>query len=451
MGREFEEERIFSEEIDRLLSARARGEEASVEAAATAAAAAAAAATAGANEDFRSALEFARRMVDLRVSPSPQFESHLKATLLEKLAEKESNRAPLRGWFWKLIPSQPIFQAAVAMAVVFIVGTIVWATLFRPEQQMVVQAPVTPPVTYAPITPAPTTHAPSTTAAAPVTATPAQTTVPPATSAPPPATSAPSATALPGGANVFLSTSASTDKASYLPGEPVNIQVSLTNITSQPVEMKEFPPILSLMESSTQQPVYTFASGAMSRTLSPRETVSYILTWNQLDERNRHVAPGVYYLELEEVYSQGGPVRMDLTRPVYFSILPASGAGGLQAPQGLNQPVTANGITVTLTGVDSTPSGITVTASITPPPDYVLKQTAAGLNPTLDYRSQARYALNGNWFEKTAPSYAEYFADRMEQTWLVPVGAGVQVDTLDLVLDNVGGWVGPWEFEISLK
>jgi hypothetical protein len=438
MGREYEEEKLFTEKIDRLLAGeKIRTDEI-------------------ADGDLRSALDFAQKMIDLRAAPSVQFESRLKAGLLQQLTEKENNRAARQGWFWKLIPSQPLFQAVAVLAVMFIVGGVLWATIFRPAGQLVVQAPgITPPVTYAPFTPAPA--ATTTPAAAATTAAPA-TTVIPATTAPPIMTTAPASTptptvtvAAPGGI-VYLRSSASTDKAAYLPGELINIQVELTNITHQPVVLNEFPPTLSLMQSESQKPVYTFNAGLVSRTLAPGETIAYNIAWNQLDDKGRHVSPGGYYLELEEVYRQGQSVHMDLVKPAGFAILPASYAGGAQrSVEGINRPLTLNGITVTLQQIEFNSAGITLSAFITAPPDYVLKDSAAGLSSAVDYRTQARYAVNGSWFAKTEPSFVEYFGSGMQQTWFIPLQSPAEITDLNLVIDNIGSWAGPWEFRITLK
>jgi hypothetical protein len=438
MGREYEAERLFCAQLDRLLAGEdvvVRPDETYGEPDGTY------------NDDLRSALDFARKMAGLRVVPDPRFSAGLKARLLQELQEKEERRAAGQGWSWRwlgqLFPSRPLFQAVTVLAVVLIVSGILWATVFRPTQELMVSGPgKTPPAAYGPIATTP----PATTMAAPA----APTAVASATSAPVPApSSAPPAPGL----NVYLSASASTDKAAYQPGETVRIQVSLKNIASQPVTLKEFPPLLSLMQSDTRQPVYTFQSGKLSRTIPPGETVNYSLTWDQLDARGRHVSPGGYFLELEEVYRQGLSMPMDLASPVYFQVLPPpSSTGGAGRPvEGLNRPLTMSGITVTLQHLELTERGVTISAFNSPPPDYVLKQDSTGLNPTIDYRTQARFSVDGSWFEKTQPSLVEYFAGGMKQSWFLPLSSPDQVSKLDFILDNIAGWQGPWEFVITLK
>ncbi len=110
MGREYEEEKLFSEKIDLLLAGKGVDNGPDVA------------------EDERTAVEFARKMTDLRVSPSPAFQSYLKAKLLENLHEQETAS---RGWFWKLVPREPLWQAVAVIAIMCVVGGILWGTLFR--------------------------------------------------------------------------------------------------------------------------------------------------------------------------------------------------------------------------------------------------------------------------------------------------------------------------------
>jgi hypothetical protein len=414
MGRESEVERLFTKNIDRLLA----GEKVPTEGLA--------------DEDLRTALNFAKKMIELRVSPSAQFESRLKAGLLGKIAEKERARESRQGWFWRLVPTQPLAQAIAIIAVLLVVGGALFAAL-RPTQQLMVKAPETnlPALTAPPSTAAPATVVPATT---------------------PAATSQPATPTAPAGGTLYIRSNASTDKSSYVPGEQVYIQVNMTNITKSAVILEQYPPTLSLMRVQTGQPVYTFTAGVTPRTINPGETATYSLSWDQLDAHGRHVTPGGYYVELEEVYRQGQSVHLDLAKPAYFNIstpTPAGGAAG--SVSGLNQPLTVNGITITLTQMEFSSAGITATAFITPPPDYVLQQTITGLSPTLDYRTQVRYAVDSNWLEKTEPSLVEYFPDGMTQTWFMPSTSGREISGLTLIIDNIGPWQGPWEFKISIK
>lgn len=279
MGSERDVERKFSEQVDRLLA----GEEVKIDAAA--------------EKESGAELDTARKIIALRPAPSSQFQTALKQRLLRKLAEQETatRSKEKENWLWKLLPRQRAWQAAVAMLLIVVVGGIIWGRgIFKPE--------VTPPLASAP--PAQLKGA-----------------VPPAASTTPTLTkeAAPRPASAP---PVHLKIDASTDRSVYLPGQEVKIEVVLKNVTPEPFVIEQFPPILSLMQAESRQPVYTFASGKAARTLAPDETAEFVLVWNQLDDRGRYVRSGDYYLELEDLDYQGRALQLNFSQPVRFGILP---------------------------------------------------------------------------------------------------------------------------------
>jgi hypothetical protein len=294
MGRAYEEEKIFAEQLDKALAGQTVSSSAETA------------------DELRSSLEFSEKMVALRASPRPQFQSALKANLLVKLNEQEAQRSAGRAWFWKILPREPIWQVITVLAIMVIVGGVVWGTLFQPGSQQVVQAPTLPPSAAGP---APqTSSAPVMTTAAPGTSPPSTVAAPTTTAA---ATAAPTSSAP---SNRYLAADGSTDKSVYQSGEPVKISVSWKNLTSQNLTINEFPPIVSLMESSDAKPVFTFPAGQTSRTLSPGGSAAYTFTWNQKDAQGNPANPGKYYVELEELYFNGQSVKMNLDRPVIFTL-----------------------------------------------------------------------------------------------------------------------------------
>jgi hypothetical protein len=285
------EEILFSEKLDRLLA----GEEIQLEA--------------ELDSDLRTALDFAGKMKSLRSAPSPQFQANLKARLLQKLDEREA-RTEAGGWFSRLI-RQPVWQAVAVLVLMIVVGGgIMWrAGLFNTSGPGTTNQPPMggsgPSVAAPALTVAPTTSAPATNTAPTTTA---------------PATGGSAAPTYYEGNRYLLIASASTDKFSYQPGELVNIRMEWQNVTSGNLTIDEYPPILSVMDKSTGQPIFTFKAGSNSITLAPGQKVDYVESWNQLDDNGKPVAPGTYYLELEEMYYQGKSVPMTLSEPVSFVI-----------------------------------------------------------------------------------------------------------------------------------
>lgn len=110
MGRE-SMEMDFADNIDRMLA----GEEVSL--------------GAEASEDYRSALSFARKMIELRPTPSAAFATRLKVSLLPRLSEQEAKRASI----WASLWHNPIWRALVpiALVVVLAVGVLWGAGILR--------------------------------------------------------------------------------------------------------------------------------------------------------------------------------------------------------------------------------------------------------------------------------------------------------------------------------
>jgi hypothetical protein len=401
MGREYEEEKLFSDNIDRLLA----GEDVL--------------AGADMDNDSRTALDFARKMTLLRPAPSPQFQSHLKARMLQKLSEQEPQSK--QGWFWKLFPREPVWQVVTVLVIMFVVGTVLWSTIFRTPQPVIVNAPsVTPPA----MTSAPASMLPATTA---------------------PASASPVYS--PGN---LLTAEANTDKPVYAQGEKVTISVSLRNVTSEPFTVYQFPPILSLMQSSGQ-PVYTFGAGKTSRTLAPGETVKYDEIWDQHDSKGRSVSAGSYYLELENIDYQGRALQLNLTQTVRFDIVPASsGINGAGRILNINQSQSVNGLTINVQKVELD-NGISVTAFISPPPDYVLLPGTPVLSSTKNFKASAGYSIDGSWIRDIGLSSVEYFAEAMIHTWYIPEPVSQSAAEMTFIVNAVGSVTGPWWFNVSLK
>jgi hypothetical protein len=183
---------------------------------------------------------------------------------------------------------------------------IAWAAGLHPEEPVIVSVPTTKPAATVPAT----TTRPNNPAGYDTMTTQPATVNLPTTVAP---------TSIPG---VLLQAEGKTNKPAYVSGEEIQIEVNLRNVSSQPLTVERFPPILSLMQSETRQPVYTFRAGSDSKLLSPNATASFVLNWNQLDFKGQMVPYGGYYLELEDLGFQGQAVQLNFTRPVSFDIVP---------------------------------------------------------------------------------------------------------------------------------
>ena len=373
------------------------------------------------DKDLSLTLAFAQKIASLRVAPSPEFKSQLKARLLQKIVEQEeATRLKTKsGWLSWFNQHQVIWQAITAVLVVFVIGGLLWGTgLFKFSNH-----PTTTTTTASVTTTKTTTTSTTKTTTTTTTMTSTTTTTPTNLGEP-------------------LLANASTDKSSYPAGESVSIQVSLTNVTSSPITLEQFPPILSLMQADSLQPVYTFAAGTIEKTIAPHQTTSFTVTWNQQDAKGIAVTPGVYYLELEDLNYQGQTIKLNLANPVRFSILPAT-TNNLDSDRllSVNQSLTDNGVTVTINSITIFKNGgVQVLATIPLPADY-----PSGNNT--DYRAAAYYSIDSGWVDDAGLSQMS----GTTHIWQIPVTISQDNYELIFIITSVGTHQGYWEFHIPLK
>jgi hypothetical protein len=371
MGREREMERKFSRYLDAMLAGK------NVEADPTA------------DKEMLATLDFARKLPGLCATPSPKFQARLKAALLNKLAEQEAREKEKSG-FWGGLYKQPIWQAALVAVFMILIVSVMWrAGLLWP------------------MLPSPSPMATPTTTTAPTST---------ATQAPTLATQ--------------FRVDAQTDKSIYRPGEAVNIEVTMKNTSAGPLTVDKYPPILSLMQSGTNQTAYTFAGGTGPRTFAAGESASYNLAWDQMDYKGRP-ATGSYYLELEDLENKGQAIKLNLVNPVYFEIRTDATQTGTTRTIEVNASQSSNGITVTMQRMAISDYGIGLYASVTPPGDYKAVKGISGYRATQDYTATATYSFDQGWVNEARQSSVEYLANGMNHTWtvLVAVPAGAMSST----------------------
>jgi hypothetical protein len=355
-------EKLFSEDIDRLLA----GEELKTEA--------------GAGKEVSEALDFARKMIAATPEPGAGFKAQLQARLLQRLAEHETAK---KGWFQRLIPRQPVWQAAAALVLVAVIGVAVWISGLRTTPEPVVTAGI-------------------------------------------------------------IQVEARTDKAVYGLGEDVEVEVTLKNVSSESVQIEPFPPILSFMREDSRQPIYTYRAGSDKRTLPSGGETSFTVSWDQRDLTGGYAGNGSYYIELEDITYQDQQVKLKLSAPVSFDILPVpQDIGEINQTLDLDLSRTAAGITVTIQRLEFADRGARITAIVSPVP--------AGDRQASDYFAYASYYLDGGWVKNAGLSAVEKTSGGMKHTWYLtgPIPRGTS--ELLFIVMNVGSAEGPWQFRIPLE
>ena len=117
MGNEINEERQFSENIERLLG----GEDVK--------------AGQDVSEDYRTAVDFSKKLIKSRVDPSPSFKTRLKERLLLKLAKQgaAARQKERVNWFWEglknLVPQNAAWRTATVTVVLMLVAVgVLWGS-----------------------------------------------------------------------------------------------------------------------------------------------------------------------------------------------------------------------------------------------------------------------------------------------------------------------------------
>jgi len=409
MDKRTKEEREFAESIDRLLT----DEEVT--------------ASEEMNEDYRTAVNFARKLTEFRANPSPQFKDQLKQRLLLKLTQQEvvARQEEEAKSFWEflrnLVPQNPAWRTAVATLVVVLVAAgVLWRV------GMFTQAPVLEGL-----------GGEGAEVRAPV---------------PVPALGVEMEAAL----QPLLELEAVPLEPTVFPfGNTVTIVLAFKNSSSELITVTPFPPAAHIVGSRTIGPVHSFAEGDDSLELSASEIVSHTLIWDQRDSSGEQVAPGWYNVYAGEVtiYKDTEPAETHLSFGTLTHLLIQHPQGAMEKVIELDLTETAGGLSITLEQVELHNQGV-IFSAFTTPPDYSPPQDSKshplkGLIPAL-----AEYTVDGVTIQA---KYSELMAleDGIRMTW----GRGesylnpVPSDATKLVfrIISFGDWQGPWEFMLPLQ
>jgi hypothetical protein len=289
---------------------------------------------------IRTALGFAKKMMELRPNPSADFLVQSKVRLVKKLIDRQALRKTRNdvkhNWFERLI-AQPIWQAAGIIIILAVLGLVVWnygifqsgksvvtttatSMTTTSSQTMTTSTPTTA-ITSATTTVSTTSYPTSATTTKTYTAT---TTATATTTKPVPTTSASgtmttvttSSTITSAGS--LVRTEGSVDKSAYIPGENIKIYITFTNISLKPIQI-ELPPTLTILQTHPLQPVYTFTLTRAIVALSTDESINYSFYWDQLDKNGAPVTAGTYQLEGYITY-QGKQLQIIFTNQVIINI-----------------------------------------------------------------------------------------------------------------------------------
>jgi hypothetical protein len=256
--------------------------------------------------------------------------------------------------------------------------------------------------------------------------------------------------------------------AFYLPGEVIEIKLSLTNVSSDPITVNPYPPEIHVARAwSSDEVVFSQASGTQSQEIAPDDSVTVEFAWNQEDYEEQQALPGWYdVIFFLVMYQNGGTQSESFTARVL-----------IQYPQGvmektiaLNESQTVNEVTITLEWVEMSETGTKFHASAVLP--YPPPELPPGFDPRYTFLAEmyAEYIVDG----VTKPAGESLIhSDDWTTAWVTwgygiyaymygadPIPSDAERLTFRITgIEWYGRWAGieyryylegPWEFEIPL-
>jgi len=241
------------------------------------------------------------------------------------------------------------------------------------------------------------------------------------------------------------------EEAHYLPGEIIEVEMSLSNVSSELITIESYPTEIQVTSTPERVWYVTSDSGRRSAVLTPGREVGLVFTWDQKDKEGKQVPPGWYNITFKDINVIYETDRRTVTNPT-ARVLIQYPQGTMEKTIELNQSQTVNKITVTLESIELTATGMTVYAFNTPP-GYTSPQ---GILPTSQFMvASGEYSVDGGAIKQAGSAGFRFLEDGIRYTWknLDPVPADAKELTFRIIMrweDKPEELLGPWEFKIPL-
>jgi len=266
-----------------------------------------------------------------------------------------------------------------------------------------------------------------------------------------------------------LEVEAAPAKAVYLPGDEVEIEFEFKNVSSEPVTVTPFPPVIGITPPVTvhwkEQIIRSFPPGSGKLKLQSGETAVYTLIWDQKDNSGQQVAPGYYKVNADiksHVSEADGSKSIYGTSGRVTKLLIQFPQGAMEKNIEIKQTQTVTGLpfmwkreelsidlTIMLERGELTAEGAKFCAFATSP-----NSPSAGYDhPQWSGSVWAQYTVDGV-IKDAGLAGMRYLDDGIQLCWgddtgLDPLPSDAK--ELTFVITKFGDWEGPWEFHIPLQ
>jgi len=245
------------------------------------------------------------------------------------------------------------------------------------------------------------------------------------------------------------------EEATYLPGEWVDIRLSLTNTSPDIITISSYPPEIQVTPWKDRGRIlFSRAGGTQPLDIKPGGTATLEFTWDQKDKEGKQATAGWYAVTYKDINIIQGDSR--ITSNPGAAVLIRYPQGALEKTIELEQSQTVNGVTVTLERVELATAGMTVYAFGTLP-NY---KPPPAVSPFM--YAFAEFSVSDNAIKLAGPAGRQELENGVRLIWSryvdpVPSDAkeltfSITTITLRSTPDKADKLIeGPWEFRIPLE
>jgi hypothetical protein len=240
----------------------------------------------------------------------------------------------------------------------------------------------------------------------------------------------------------------------YASGAPVKVNISLSNGITDLFTLSDFPPVLEIStrpDGWNKGIVRTLLHGEETQILQPHHTTSTIIMWDQKNDQQIQVNPGVYYLVAQARFTQNIMPNSTTILEPNPGLIEARSKVIVQYPQGAlagslypNITVTDGEVTATLDSLKLTGSGGMVNMTVHAPKPAEGSIAAPGF-----FQVTAEYSIDNG----TAQNYLDWSSlytgnGTSQVTWqLAPVPCDAR--KMHITVTTFDPYRGHWNFTVD--
>jgi hypothetical protein len=237
----------------------------------------------------------------------------------------------------------------------------------------------------------------------------------------------------------------------HLPGEQIMFGVGITNSSSGTITIDPFSPAKWIKPVGQDEAVYSSPAGVRTYDIGtappffPNKD-----TWDQKDNNGQQVALGWYEIGYEYVIIEQSTGKRYTANPTArFQIVNPDSA--MNKNLGVNQSVSGENITVTLTNIEMN-AAKTKIYTFTIPQGYSLpKEQPPYEMESLMTNSMAEYSVDGGIFKQVKSGGGKADTDGISLTWANLDPMPVDAREITFSITQLGDIKGRWEFKIQLE